>query len=65
MDEYTNFLWSFFLKHKDDQVQIVIKLIKRFQNETNVKVKDICLIILEESMKIQTIIKDCHPSIRC
>jgi Reverse transcriptase (RNA-dependent DNA polymerase) len=36
MDEYTNFLWSFFLKHKDDQVQIVIKLIKCLQNETNI-----------------------------
>jgi hypothetical protein len=42
MDEYTNFLCSFFLEHKDDQIQIVIKLIKSLQNETNVKVKYIC-----------------------
>jgi antitoxin component YwqK of YwqJK toxin-antitoxin module len=58
MDEYTNFLWSVFLKHKDDQVQIVIKVIKRFQNETNVKVKYICFDNSGEN-------HDRHPSIKC
>jgi hypothetical protein len=57
MNEYTNFLWSFFLKHKDDQVQIVVKLIKRLQNETNIKVKYICFDNSGENHDIQKIIK--------
>jgi hypothetical protein len=65
MDEYTNYIWSFFLKHKDDQVQIVIKLIKRLQNETQVKVIYICFDNSGENHDIQTIIRDCNPSIKC
>jgi hypothetical protein len=65
MDEYKNFLWSFFLKHRDDKVQIVIQLIERLQNETNVKVNYVCFDDSGENHDIQTTIQDCHPSIKC
>jgi hypothetical protein len=32
MDEYTNFLWSYFMKTKDEQVSICIKHIRMLHN---------------------------------
>jgi hypothetical protein len=39
MDEYTNFLWSNFMKTKDEQVSIIIKHIKLLQNEPKLRDK--------------------------
>jgi hypothetical protein len=39
MDENINFLWSYFMKTKDEQVTIIIKHIRMLQNEPKVKVK--------------------------
>jgi hypothetical protein len=36
MDEYTNFLWSYLMKTKDEQVPIIIKHIRMLQNEPKV-----------------------------
>jgi hypothetical protein len=58
MDEYTNFLWSFFLRHKNDQVSVVIKLMNWLQNEALVKVKFLCCDNSDENHDIQTIIED-------
>jgi hypothetical protein len=41
MDEYTRFLWSYFMKTKYEQVSVIIKNIKMLQNEPKVKVKGI------------------------
>jgi hypothetical protein len=42
MDEYTNFLWSYFPKTKDEQVPTNIQHINMIQNEPKAKVKYIC-----------------------
>jgi hypothetical protein len=41
MDDYTNFLWSYFMKTKDEQVSINIKQIKMSQKEPKFKVETI------------------------
>jgi hypothetical protein len=52
MDEYTNFLWSYFMKTKDEQVSVIIKHIKMLQNEPNVK-------------DIQNYLRESSPRISC
>jgi transposase InsO family protein len=64
MDEYTNFLWSYFMKNKDDQVSIVIKHIK-MQNEPKVKVTYIGCDNSGENHDIQNYLRERSPKIRC
>jgi hypothetical protein len=39
MDEHTNFLWSYLMKTKDEQVSAIIKHIRKLQNEPKLKVQ--------------------------
>jgi hypothetical protein len=55
MDEYTNFLWSYFLKTKDEQVSVINKRIKRLQEEPKNKVKCICCDNSGENHDIQNL----------
>jgi hypothetical protein len=54
MDEHTNFLWSYFMKTKDEQVPIIIKHIRMLQNEPKVKVT---VTILERIMTSRIILE--------
>jgi hypothetical protein len=62
MDEYTNFLWSYFIKTKDEQLPIIIKHIRMLQNEPKVKVK---YTRCEENHDIQNYLREKSPKIRC
>jgi hypothetical protein len=42
MDEYTNYIWSCFMKTKDESKHHVINLILDLQKDKNIKVKFIC-----------------------
>jgi hypothetical protein len=53
MDEYTNFLWSFFMKTKDETKHHVINLILDLQKVKNIAVKFICCAISGENKDIQ------------
>jgi transposase InsO family protein len=39
MDDYTNFIWSFFLKNKNDVTDTLITLLLQLQNETKLSVE--------------------------
>jgi hypothetical protein len=53
VDEYTNFLWSFFMKTKDETKHHVITLILDLQKDKNIKVKFICCDNSGENRDIQ------------
>ena len=40
MDCYTKMKWSYFLKHKSDQYEVITLFIKRFEKETGIKIKE-------------------------
>ena len=42
VDDSSNFVWSFFLKEKSDQVDIMIGLIKNFKNKYNLQIQYLC-----------------------
>jgi transposase InsO family protein len=42
MDEYTNIIWSFFMKTKDETKHHVINLILDLPKDKNIKIKFIC-----------------------
>jgi hypothetical protein len=58
MNEYTHFLWSYFLKTKGEQVSVIIKHIKSLQNECKVKIKNICCDKSGENHDIQSCIRE-------
>jgi hypothetical protein len=53
MDEYTNFIWSFFLKTKDETRHDVINLILDLQKNKSITIKSICCDNSEENRDIQ------------
>jgi hypothetical protein len=65
MDEYTNFLWSYFLKTKNEQVSVIIKCIKRVQNEPKIRVKYIHCDNSGENHDIKICLRDRSPKLRC
>jgi hypothetical protein len=65
IDEYTNFLWSYFMKTKDEQVPKIIKHIRMLQNEPKVKVKSICCDNSGENHDIQNYLRERSPKMRC
>jgi hypothetical protein len=65
MDEYTNFLWSYFMKTKDEQVSIIIKHNKMLQNEPKVKVKYIRCDNSGENHDIPNYLRERSPRMRC
>jgi hypothetical protein len=65
MDEYTNFLWSYCMKTKDEQVPIIIKHIRMLQNEPKVKVKYIRCDNSGENHDIQNYLREKSPKMRC
>jgi hypothetical protein len=65
MDEYTNSLWSYFMKTKDEQVSVNIKHIKMLHNEPKVEVKYIRCDNSEENHDIQNYLRERSPRMRC
>jgi hypothetical protein len=65
MDEYTNCLWSYFMKTKDDHVSVIIKHIKMLENEPKVKVKYIRCANSGENHDIQNYLRERSPRMRC
>jgi hypothetical protein len=65
MDEYTHFLWSYFLKIKDEQVQVIIKHLFHITNEEKVKAACIRCDKIWENHDLQNQIKDKHPKLVC
>jgi hypothetical protein len=57
MDEYSNFLWSYFIKTIDEQVPVIIKHIKMLQNEPKLKVNIYSVTILERIMTSRIILE--------
>jgi hypothetical protein len=53
MDEYTNFLWYFFMKTKDETKHHVISLILDLQKDKNIKLQFICCDNSGENKDIQ------------
>jgi cytochrome oxidase Cu insertion factor (SCO1/SenC/PrrC family) len=53
MDEYTNFLWYFFMETKDETKLHVINLILDLQKDKKIKVKFICCDNSRENKDIQ------------
>jgi hypothetical protein len=53
MDEYTDFLWSFFMKTKDETKHHVVNLILDLQKDENTKVNFICCDNVIENKDIQ------------
>jgi hypothetical protein len=65
MDEYTPFLWSYFLKSKDEQDQVIIKHLIHITNDKKVKVEFIICDNSGENHDLQDQIKDNHPKLDC
>jgi transposase InsO family protein len=65
LDEYTHFLWSYFLKSKNEQVQVIVKHLIHITNEEKVKVAFIRRDISGENHDLQNQIKDNHPKLFC
>jgi hypothetical protein len=64
MDEYTNFLWSYLLNTKGEQVSSVIKHIRRLQNEPKVRDQIICCNSSKENNDTQNYLREKLPKIR-
>jgi hypothetical protein len=65
MDEYTHFLWSYFLKSKDEQVQVKIT---HLIHKKKIKIFKVEFIICDnsgENHDLQNQIKDNHPQLVC
>jgi hypothetical protein len=65
MDEYTHFLWSYYLKSKDEQVQVKITHPIHITNERKVKVEFIRCDNSGEYHDLQNQIKDNNPKLGC
>jgi hypothetical protein len=65
MNEYTHFLWSNFLKSKDEQVQVIITHLIQITNDEKVKVEFIRCDNSGGNHDIQNQIKDDHPKLDC
>jgi septum formation topological specificity factor MinE len=65
MDEYTNFLWSYIMKTKDEQVSVIIKHVNMLQNKPKVKVKYIRCCNYGEYHDIQKYLRERSPKMRC
>jgi hypothetical protein len=57
MDEYAHFLWSYFLKSKDEQVQVIITHLIHITNDVKVN--------SGENHDLQNQIKDNHSKLDC
>jgi hypothetical protein len=60
MDDYTNFIWSFFLKNKNDVADTMIKILLQLQKETKLNVEYIKCDISGENNQFQTA-ANAHP----
>ena len=56
-DDYSDYLWSFFLKRKDETTEKVVNWITIFQKETNITIKTIRCDNSGENRKMKDIIK--------
>jgi hypothetical protein len=63
--QYTHFFWSYFLKSKDEQVQVIITHLIHITNDEKVKVEFIRCDNSGENHDIQNQIKDKHPKLDC
>jgi hypothetical protein len=65
MDEYAHFLWSYFLKSKEEQVQVIITHLIHITNDDKFKVEFIRCDNSGENHDLQNQIKDNHPQLVC
>jgi hypothetical protein len=65
MNEYTNLLWSYFLKTKDEKVHVIIRHLIHITNECKVKVNYIRCDNSGENHDLQNQINDNHPKLVC
>jgi hypothetical protein len=65
MDEYTTFLWSFFLKTKHELVQVIIRHLIHITNENNFKISYIRCDNSGENHDLQNQIKNNYPKLVC